>query len=289
MNSKKQLITRIKGGLGNQLFIYASSYGLAKKFKRELILDTESGYKNDPFGREYLLKKFNISAQSNNKIYSGTTGRIKRAISKRICEHLPHNLRWYLLDSIKTHFHNSTFGQFENLYLDGYLQSDEYFKDYRTEIIRELEITGDISAQVQLLSDQIKEDSKSVIVGVRRFKEVKKGPHVPILDSTFYDKCFDLIESKISSPNYYVVTEDIEWAMENLPKRQSLIFVPHIPENNRAHENLYLMTKASHFIIANSTYHWWGAWLSQAPNKIVLAPRDGWIHPKPTPECWLTV
>jgi hypothetical protein len=280
MNKKNTLITGIKGGLGNHLFTYAASFGLANKFSRELIVDPISGYSNDPYGRVYLLDRFNIPVnQLSVDPFQGLLGRAKRLFSNRICEHLPHHLRWYSLDSIETHFHESEFAHYRSIYLDGYLQSDLYFKDHRQELLRELKITAPISPEVMKLARQIETEQNGVIVGVIRFKKVVNEPHVPTLDENFYKKCFEIMTSKLNAPKFYIVTGDEESARAEFTFSPFITFVSHIPQNERAHENLFLMRKATNFILTKSTYHLWGAWLSEDGGRNVLAPARGWIHP----------
>ena len=59
----KNLIIRISNGLGNQLFMYASAYGMSKKLSRKLLIDNESSFKSTKNISDYLLNNFNITSE----------------------------------------------------------------------------------------------------------------------------------------------------------------------------------------------------------------------------------
>lgn len=287
---QRTLTARVKGGLGNQLFIYASLRGLAERHNYIPFLDSTSGYINDRFGRVYLLDQFKIKVPQSNcfKRYTNQFGRFFRTSERLMNKYLPQQNRWYL-DEEAHGFYESLNGFTSNdIYLDGYWQSDSYFNHLSREIRDELTTTGAVSDAVLQQCKEI-QNCESVIIGVRRFEEMKGSLHVPLIDPSFYKNAIEIISSKISNPSFYIVTEHTEWAKNNLPAGYRYKYIPHIEANERAHENLYLMKNAKHYIISNSTYHWWGAWLGENTGKIVICPRNGWIHAKPFPSDWFSL
>jgi len=106
----------------------------------------------------------------------------------------------------------------------------------------------------------------------------------------YYDKAIREITRKIKNPTFFIFSDDINWVKENLKTNSPTIFVS--GGKLKDYEELILMSKCKHNIIANSSFSWWGAWLNNNPNKIVIAPKK-WFKDtsKNTrdliPESWL--
>ena len=89
----------------------------------------------------------------------------------------------------------------------------------------------------------------------------------------YYKKGIQHIIRKIEKPTFYVFSDDISWTKDNLKINHPVKFVDH-NNGERMYEDMRLMTNCKHHIIANSTFSWWGAWLYQNPEKIVVAPHQ---------------
>jgi hypothetical protein len=111
-----------------------------------------------------------------------------------------------------------------------------------------------------------------ISIHVRRGDYLHQQYHHPICSAEYYSQAIDLINENIP---IVIFSDDINWCKENI-KADFYI------ENNKNYEDLYLMTKAKHNIIANSSFSWWGAWLNKNPDKIVVAPGiwfgEGYLH-----------
>jgi hypothetical protein len=87
----------------------------------------------------------------------------------------------------------------------------------------------------------------------------------------YYARCIARMAEHCREPHFFVFSDEPDWARENLPLDGPATFVDHNgPE--RDYEDLRLMSLCRHFIIANSSFSWWAAWLSRNPEKLVLAP-----------------
>jgi hypothetical protein len=98
----------------------------------------------------------------------------------------------------------------------------------------------------------------------------------------------DYIQSKIESLQYYVFTDDKEWVRENF-QLDNAVYVQHNTGRN-SWQDMYLMSRCKHNIIANSSFSWWGAWLNTHPDKIVVAPKKWWRlfeNDDVVPEIWV--
>ncbi|HET6995265.1 MAG TPA: alpha-1,2-fucosyltransferase, partial [Chitinophagaceae bacterium] len=107
----------------------------------------------------------------------------------------------------------------------------------------------------------------------------------------YYREAINRLSGEISEPRFYIFSDDMDWARANLP------ISPHLAvyvDNNQmaSHEDLRLMSSCKHHIIANSSFSWWGAWLSDYAGKKVIAPRN-WFRTLENkdiiPNGWITL
>jgi hypothetical protein len=177
-----------------------------------------------------------------------------------------------------------------NIYLDGYWQSEKYFKDVEGIIRQDLDFSFLMDKQNQSLAKRICH-CNSVAVHVRWFDntENETGKNVP---ACYYQHAFTLMEKKLESPLYFVFSDNLEAARVKLffPEGRTF-FVSHNQGNRNFYADLWLMSQCRHFIIANSTFSWWGAWLSKNLGKIVMAPGPGMLGLPENfiPEQWMKV
>jgi len=233
------IISKIQGGLGNQLFQWAYGKFLSIKYKTELFLDLNF-YKyqigNTP--RDFELIKF------PNFIYNPPTPNNKKTIQ------ISDDFNYKELSYDNNH----------NYYLNGYWQSEKYFKNISDTIKNELRPTNEI---LEKLNSKIKK--KSVSLHVRRTDYIDSNGFHPTQPIEYYNNALNIIG------NYnqiLIFSDDISWCKNNL-KYENSIFI----ENQTSIEDLWLMSLCEHNIIANSSFSWWGAWLNNNENKKVIAPK----------------
>ena len=92
----------------------------------------------------------------------------------------------------------------------------------------------------------------------------------------YYRKAISLIQERVTQPYFFIFSDELDWAKENLDFTGDVTFVDLSPEN-LDHEEMWLMSQCQHNIIANSSFSWWGAWLNENPNKIVIAPKQWFV------------
>lgn len=120
--------------------------------------------------------------------------------------------------------------------------------------------------------------SVSVSVHIRRGDYVQNkaaGDFHGICSLSYYQTAMKLLSDKFKQAHFYVFSDDLEWCRQNIRCEQSLTFV----NLSNAASELYLMSRCSHHIIANSSFSWWGAWLNPSPEKIVIAPQTWFRDP----------
>lgn len=292
---KRKVVARIKGGLGNQLFCYAAARRLALVNNCELVIDNISGFARDrQYRRRYMLDRFNISARFATPWERLVPfERLRRAMLKWQSRKIPFAHRRYV-EQEKREFDERLLALSNRgvLYLDGYWQSDGYFTDAEQTIRDDLRFNSPTDDENQRMAAKIS-SSQAVAIHVRWF-ETADGNGSGNVSANYYDRATTLIESRIDSPHYFVFSDD-PGAAESLISRHAprITIVSHNQGDDNAHADLWLMSQCRHFIIANSTFSWWGAWLSMNSDKIVVTPdtgssdRSAWGFQGLIPDEWL--
>ena len=273
--SNLKIIPRIYGGLGNQLFIYAAARRLALVNNAELVLDDVSGFAYDAaYQRHYQLDHFNISCRNATSVERFEPfSRLRRAFTRRWNKRLPFEQRAYLVqegidfDPCLLHFRPQG-----TVYLEGYWQSENYFKDVEATIRQDLQIKPPTDAANLVMAEHIR-NCKAVAVHVRFFDE----PHAVGINNTpgdYYTRTVNTMGRLVPAAHYFIFSDQPEAARARIPLPDARVtLVAHNQGDENAYCDLWLMTQCQHFIIANSTFSWWGAWLNLCADKIVIAPK----------------
>lgn len=276
MNStkdKKKLIVRISGGLGNQLFSYAAARRLAIKNNAELIIDDVSGFMYDyMYCRKYCLDNFNIPfrrATFNERLepFSRFRRKIKRMRNELFpflgCDYITQKMVDFDSSLLEQEIKKTSF-------IEGYWQSELYFKDVEDIIRRDLEIAPPSDPINTVLSEKIK-NTNAVAIHIRFFCQAP-GSSTNI-SCEYYNRAIKLIEESTTNPHYFIFSDQPNRALEKIQIPSSrFTLVNHNQGDINAYADLWLMTLCKHFIIANSTFSWWGAWLSKNLDKKIIAP-----------------
>jgi hypothetical protein len=275
--NKNIKVVFLQGGLGNQLFQFAFARALEIKFRCTVKFDMS--FFDEQSKRTICLDKFNIiiPKASNEEIQASQI--LKRTVFNSLFDYFkgPSSLNSLCFE--KSLFFNEAYLMKKHkTYFKGYWQSEKYFKDFKKILIRELSFKlppSKINAQAV---DALKLEFNSVSLHVRRgdyVSELKANEIHGICGLEYYLTALNLIEKKIgsSSLKVYLFSDDISWVKKNLKTKYSIVYVDWNNDLSN-YEDLRLMSLCKHNIIANSTFSWWGAWLNENPNKIVIAPRN---------------
>jgi hypothetical protein len=162
----------------------------------------------------------------------------------------------------------------DDTYLDGWWQDERYFLEIRSILLDELELRSPVTGRDAGLLRRIR-DGVSVSVHVRRGDYVSNPASRAfhgLLDVAYYEAALGRLAelSGTSGLGVFVFSDDIEWCRENLRLGSAATFVD---SGNSGAEDMRLMKNCRHHVVANSSFSWWGAWLSDHPEKIVVAPR----------------
>jgi len=269
-----KLIVRIKGGIGNQLFCYAAARRLALVNNAELVIDNVTGFRRDQYRRQYALDKFSIKARkASSQERMEPFERSRRGLSKYFARIRPFFKRHYL-EQEGNDFDDRLldFKIKGTVYLDGYWQSEDYFKDIEKTIREDLMFISSEDPVNRELIERITR-CNAVAVHVRWFDSPSSNNVSHNATKMYYDKAIARIRKQLTEPHFYVFSDHPVAARDllNLPG-ELMTLVDHNPGDENACSDLWLMTHCKHFIIANSTFSWWGAWLAEFNKKIIIAP-----------------
>jgi hypothetical protein len=275
------IIVELGGGLGNQMFQYACGRKLAISNKTELILDTTFLWKDKL--RNYNLNMFNIKGK---KVWY--VGKEMLFLKAKLS-----GKEFVTINQQGRKFNPKLLKSKGNLYVKGYWQSEKYFNNIRSFLLKDFDIKGKKKAVISRMLKKIKK-SNSVCLHVRRGdyvtdKTVRSVHGLCSVD--YYKKAINKISSKVKNPVFFVFSDDPLWAEENIKSKYPMHYAG-LDERNTEEEDMLLMQNCKHFIIANSSFSWWGAWLSQNKKKIVIAPKKWFVKEDAgdlVPSKWLRV
>lgn len=270
------IIVKIMGGLGNQLFQYAfveklKSMGKDVKVDLSIYEDTPEGTTVRDSIYDMLNTKYEIATQEE------IDSLFKRDIWSKIWRRISKNANAYYENepSYKPEILKRTKG-----YLVGYWQSEKYFKDMRSRIVEAFDLSEMMKNGDAAILDDRESDTESVALHIRGGDYLNKlnvGTFGGICTKEYYCKAIEYIAQKIKNPKFYIFTNDKEYAKTIvdavLDSAGESISYQFVEGNNESHAylDLVLMSKCKHHILANSSFSWWGEYLSDQSG-ITIAP-----------------
>ena len=272
---------QLSGGLGNQMFQYACGRSLAYRHQTDLVFDMSRLHKNQggTTVRQYGLDIFTIQGEEINE--AGL--RKSKPLIYRIFNTLSIKLRGKGIQTpvyfIETKYSDNTTieNTSGNCFLSGYWQSPRYFQTIDNLIRQEFIFPNKLNQENLDRLNEIK-NTNSVSLHIRRTDYVNNAAYevngICALD--YYEKAIDFISKKVVHPVFFIFSDDIEWAKSNLQIPYLCSFISGNNESN-SYIDMQLMSFCKNNIIANSSFSWWGAWLNQNHNKIVIAPANWFV------------
>lgn len=278
------------------MFQYAFGFVLARRNNMPLKLDILSGFTDDPvYKRKYSLGYFTITAAEATRYesYVGMVGHIRRKLNCLYSKHVLLNRRPLILEeSLHYNPEIASLHLAKTVYFDGYWQSEKYFLGADMDLRREFTLKNQPSPLNGGIAREI-QACKSVSLHVRRTDYISHEmtrQQYHTCTSEYYRKAAEIIAAKMENPKFFAFSDDPDWVKNNINIGFPLTIVS--KPGNKPHEELWLMSLCKHNITANSSFSWWGAWLNNNPNKIVITSRR-WFNnleretPDHLPAKWL--
>ena len=309
----KKIIIRLSNSIGNQMFMYSAAYSMAKKINAQLFVDDETAFVDKESLYTYGLNTFSFTSSIAPKDlkFLNITGYLKRKTMKKLDTFKKYK-SFYIeqkdkkkITSYSSAFSNANFN--DNVFVEGYFESERYFSSYNQEIRNEFIFKFSDKYINSPYFNMIK-NSNSVAICVRqnRFSEKLRKINQEDLDKSqiftneqilYIKKSIDLIKTRVDKPKFFIWSNDYN-SLDNFFQGDEFDIVKNekfIDRKNLEFMDLFLMSQAKHFIVVPSSFNWWGCWLSNNKNKIVCRPNeDRFSHYKSNnrdfwPKSWIMV
>ncbi len=306
------ITVRLKGGLGNQMFQYAFGESIQAKTGISVQYDTsylKGLYSDKSKALEMFLKMRSQSAVfaprsfsldifpniDQTKFVSHSKYRVRQSLAGKIVEKLIEKYDFRFMQEKRFQYDDYSKKIKDGMYLDGNWQSYKYFDAISGNIAHDFTFQngneyGEMSTEAKDFEKHVLE-SESVCVYARR-GDMAKDPRAAALHGTvspqYFSKAIEemIVRTKDRNPNlkWFVFSDEIDWCKENIthPKVAYTYFNNDWSGKGAAHQ-LRIMSECKHFIIPNSTFGWWPAWLSRSAEKhsipkVVICPKEFYKH-----------
>lgn len=276
------IISEIIGGLGNQLFQYASARRMSLILNQDIYLNLnffDTYHNPDVFRLDKYNVKYKVAEQQDidrlKRISITGIGAkaykkiVKRPLYQNSANHF--DQEWLLAnnwDKLKNK---------KDVYISGYLANPVFFYQIEDLLKKEFTLNCELNEANREMMEKI-ESSNAVMLHVRRGDYVNNNFFIsqPV---SYYTNAVKKIIEKVKNPVFFVFSDDVQWTKDNI-KTECKTHYCDINDGKTDYMELALMRSCKHAIIANSTFSWWGAWLIDNPEKIVIAPQHWYSDPK---------
>jgi len=258
----KKVVFRVKGGLGNQLFIYAFGKVLEKKYNYTVKFDLKTGfvinhYKHIETNKSLLqfyfkdVSKITLLDQVFYQISRKT--RSKKLFNIKYINKEVNNIDDFIneLDDKKLSY-----------YLEGYYQSSELISQVLPEIRSKININYFLDKEGLKLCDSIKNENSVAI-------QIRVNDYPVVHENNYLIEALKYIENSISNVKYYLFSDNIKWCQENLRLPDNVEII----NTGSDMKDFAVLVSCNNFILSVGTFGWWGAILSRNKNKVVIAPK----------------
>lgn len=279
--AEKRVVAHLAGGLGNQLFIFAAAWATAHRCGAKLYLDLSAFARDWEYKRSFAIHHFQGVAPIPVRSFplANVAQRVLQKMQARMSG-LPVHIgslfgeRHYLeLDQALL---GNPFRGRSTVHVFGFRQNEAYFADLAGELRAMLQLALEPSPQLRAQGAAIRARN-SVSVNLRRLHEVIPGTNLPkaglrILGREYYHHAVRLIQERVTDPVFYCFGDTLEGIDELLLSDARRVVLPDTPDRPADIRDFWLMMQCRHFVIANSTFSWWAAWLGQQCGSVVVCP-----------------
>lgn len=264
------IYVKLMGGHSNQMFQYALARSLSVQNNMPFAMDDSwfSSMAKADTPRVYELGVYNI-AENFARPGLGFAIKQKLGLAQR------YNEKGFGFDSQIASLEG-------DIYLNGFFQTEKYFKNIRDVLLQDFTYKNKPMGKNAKLLKEIELNESAVSLHIRRGDYVTNkdaNQFHGLKDIDYYRAALKLLKKKIKYPTLYVISNDPKWCKENLKLDAPMVFVDNNDDITGGAEDMRLMRSCKHNIMANSSFSWWGAWLNENPEKIVIAPKQWFQDP----------
>ena len=282
------LVVNVKGGLGNQMFQYAIYTQLQRQGKLVFLDYSKIAGEMKELNRTTIFDDFVLDRDYHVHRMEGFLGKLQSRFLIRVFRKLTRRF----VEKEESRFDPNAF-ELKLGYLDGYWQSERYFEGCEGELRKRFQFKKELSAENEQILKKIRSTECPVSIHVRLGDyntSENSALFGNICTQAYYDNAVKHIANKYQNPTFFVFSNEPQKAVEilNIP---SAVIVD-VNDEKSAWSDMYLMSQCHHNIIANSSFSWWGAWLNENKDKVVIAPQR-WLNTKEAgdicPKSWIRV
>lgn len=263
----------IGGGLANKMFEYAFSLAIKKKGLK-VVYDThtfKTEFQHDQVLLTDIFNNITMEEGSDSYMAAGKNSKTYRLLKRLLPQ--------YVIET-DNKYNDKVFEQLQNnCYVESSWQDERYFIDVQDEVRKAFIFPTLDDERNKRIASEIQQ-SNSVAIHIRKGDGYGSWN---IFNNTcpksYYVQALIYMRKHVDNPRFFVFTDSPEVVKEYLDINDYILINWNPTAGKKNYLDMQLMSQAKHNIIANSTYSWWGAWLNENPNKIVIAPRY-WFNPK---------
>jgi hypothetical protein len=262
------VIGKIFSGLGNQLFQYAAAQGLASKTGRKLLIcNSAHPDVKRPYGLDALIPAEQLLSDPRNRRMQWWVESRSASLLRKGAKLLALPSRVVCFTDDGTEFHSQIESQTGNIVLYGYWQNERYFAHIRESITDRIQSAFQIEPPVN--------HGESVCVHVRRGDYLQNSYLAPA-PMAYFEGAMQYLRSTLRAPKFTLFSDDPEWCRQQFGTFDDVDIFSTSGKPQDQMQDFRRMAASAHFIISNSSFSWWAAYLGRNPDKIVVAPAQWW-------------
>ncbi|MBT6170847.1 MAG: alpha-1,2-fucosyltransferase [Flavobacteriaceae bacterium] len=258
----KQVSLRLKGGLGNQLFIYSFGKMLEKKYKFKIKYDLTTGFIINEYKHIETIKpllKFYFDDVSEISFFSLIFHQIARKINYPRLFNIQYINEEF--DNLEEHLNNLSNTNY-NYYLEGYFQSYPLLENILPDIKSNINLDYFLGKNEIELCKRIKNINSVAI-------QIRVNDYPVEYNQVFFKKAIRMVLESVEDPQFYLFSDNPEWCHKNLDLPNDIFTI----NTGSDMKDFAALASCNNFILSVGTFGWWGAMLSQNIKKIVVYPK----------------
>lgn len=273
-------IVNVLGGLGNQMFVYAMYLALQEAHSDEEVLLCRRSYKGYPLHNGYELDRiFNIESPEASLMQLSKIAYpyFNYKTWQMMCHFFPKR-KSMVTGTTQIPFNYNEITRNDNVFYDGYCQNEKNFKPIR-DIVMKTFTFSPFEDEINLRLFKKLQKSRAASCHVRRGDYLNDSVY-GVCNSKYYERAVSELNRTVDPDLYCIFSNDIEWCKENLADligKDKLVVYVDWNKGKESYCDMHLMSLCHYNIIANSSFSWWGAWLNNHEDKVVLAP-EIWMN-----------
>lgn len=282
------IIVKVIGGLGNQMFQYATARAISSRTKKDFKLDLSdfATYEHHEYSLDHfkIIEKVATDAETHRfkkyQIFLNKLPKIFSKILKKLGLDKVILSRGRYIKEYSFPFDPKVKNLSDDAYLDGYWQCEKYFEDIRGILKKEFSMKDQLGNEGKEIARKIRSVKNPICLHIRRGDFADKPEQAKfhgLCSMEYYYKAVELMAAKVKDPHFFIFSDSIDWVRQNFKIAHPMTFNGQGAAKN--YEDITLMSFCKHHILSNSTFGWWGAWLGETPEQIVIAPHKWFNKP----------